>query len=112
MRPFLKPCVACGRPSRGSRCDEHRLADRRPSRAARGSSTERRRIRLRTLRRDGYRCVACGLVDKKGFSLEADHILPLERGGSNDLENMQTLCKPCHSVKTSAEADFRNSRVQ
>ena len=98
MRPFLKPCVACGRPSRGSRCDEHRLPDRRPTVAKRGSSAERSKRRVRTLRRDGYRCVACGVVDKTGRSLDADHVLPLERGGSNDLENMQTLWKKITSL--------------
>ena len=110
MRPFLKPCVACGRPSRGSRCDEHKLPDRRPTVAKRGSSAERSKRRVRTLRRDNYRCVACGVVDKTGRSLDADHILPLERGGSNDLGNMQTLCKSCHGLKTAAEVELRRSR--
>ena len=109
MRPFLKPCVECGRPSRNSRCDDHKLPDRRPSTARRGSSTERSKRRSRTLRRDGFRCVACGVVDKTGRSLEADHIVPLEVGGSHDLENMQTLCKPCHLVKTKAESAARHA---
>ena len=111
MRPFLKPCVECGRPSRESRCSEHKLPDRRPSTARRGSSSERAKRRSRTLRRDGYRCVACGVVDKTGAALEADHVVPLEIGGSHDLENMQTLCKPCHAVKTRAEADRRHGRL-
>ena len=110
MRRFLKPCVVCGVPTRESRCDEHKLADRRPSTAKRGSSHERQKLRARTLRRDGYRCVACGVVDKKAEFLEADHVVPLEIGGANDLENMQTLCKPCHRLKTAAEVEARRAR--
>jgi len=110
MRRFLKPCVECGVPTRESRCGEHKLADRRPSTARRGSSSERSKRRSRTLRRDGFRCVACGVVDKTGRALEADHIVPLEVGGSHDLENMQTLCKPCHLLKTRGESDARHAR--
>lgn len=35
---------------------------------------------------------------------EVDHIQPLNSGGEKyDLENLQPLCKPCHSRKTRAE---------
>jgi len=29
-----------------------------------------------------------------------DHITEVIRGGSNQLENLQTLCQPCHKAKT------------
>lgn len=47
-------------------------------------------------RRDGRRCVECGATE----SLETDHIIELSRGGSNDFENLQTLCHSCHQIKT------------
>ena len=110
MRKFLKPCVECGRPSRESRCSEHKLPDRRPSTARRGSASEHRKRRSRALRRGGFRCVACGVVDKTAKSLEVDHVLPLERGGDHSDGNLQVLCKPCHAVKTRGEAEQRRAR--
>lgn len=38
---------------------------------------------------------------------EADHIVPLIDGGSFGLDNLQTLCVPCHRAKTAAEATAR-----
>jgi len=34
---------------------------------------------------------------------EVDHILPLRQGGTNDANNLQALCKSCHSRKTATE---------
>jgi hypothetical protein len=47
----------------------------------------------------------CNLC-KKELSLKAfhiDHILPLSRGGNNENENLQILCKLCHFDKTRQE---------
>ena len=52
------------------------------------------------LERDGYRCRSCGRAGR----LEADHVVPLERGGAPwELDNVQTLCRGCHIRKTRAE---------
>lgn len=45
--------------------------------------------------RDGYRCVYCG----SGEGLTVDHVIPLARGGSNELSNLATCCGPCNSSK-------------
>lgn len=34
---------------------------------------------------------------------EVDHIQPRRDGGSDDWDNLQSLCKPCHSRKTATE---------
>lgn len=31
---------------------------------------------------------------------EVDHVIPLARGGADDESNFQTLCRPCHRVKS------------
>jgi 5-methylcytosine-specific restriction endonuclease McrA len=33
---------------------------------------------------------------------EVDHIIEVARGGSNTIDNLQPLCKPCHMAKTVA----------
>jgi len=33
---------------------------------------------------------------------EADHILPIVEGGDSNLENLRTLCIPCHRTATAA----------
>ncbi len=34
---------------------------------------------------------------------EVDHIISLRNGGTNKDENLQSLCKSCHSIKTARE---------
>ncbi len=50
--------------------------------------------------RDSYICRACNVVTTQG---EVDHLVPLFKDGSNDLNNLQWLCIPCHSTKTIKE---------
>ena len=49
-------------------------------------------VRDEIFRRDGYRCVFCGRGPAEGLEIHADHIVPLERGGDNSVDNGQTLC--------------------
>ena len=42
--------------------------------------------------RDGYRCGNCG----SKTNLHVHHIVPLARGGTNQLSNLRTLCEDCH----------------
>ncbi|WP_055694242.1 HNH endonuclease [Streptomyces prasinopilosus] len=45
--------------------------------------------------RDGYRCVRCGATD----DLTLDHIHPWVLGGTNNVDNLRTLCRSCNSSK-------------
>jgi uncharacterized protein YdaU (DUF1376 family) len=51
----------------------------------------------------GSRCVRCGST--KG--LVRDHIKPVYQGGSDSIENIQPLCKPCNSSKGPDCTDMR-----
>lgn len=50
-------------------------------------------------RRDGFHCQHC----KTTYELEIDHIIPLSKWGTNDLENLQLLCDPCNGKKSNRE---------
>ncbi|MAI81052.1 MAG: hypothetical protein CL917_19080 [Deltaproteobacteria bacterium] len=50
-----------------------------------------------------------GFVPRRSL-WELDHILPLVDGGGHELENLQTLCTPCHKKKTAEEARRRAQR--
>jgi hypothetical protein len=52
--------------------------------------------RFVVLKRDGYCCRIC---HKAGGELEVDHVVPVSLGGSDLLENLQTLCKRCNRGK-------------
>ncbi len=55
-------------------------------------------------------CRACKAQGLTRASEEVDHIVPLERGGSDARSNKQGLCRPCHAAKTAAEAAARAGR--
>tara|TARA_B100001057_G_C22625609_1_gene862349 strand:- start:179 stop:598 length:420 start_codon:yes stop_codon:yes gene_type:complete len=45
-----------------------------------------------------WKCSSCNnLLDA---SYEIDHIIPLYKNGSNDINNLQALCRNCHGNKT------------
>ncbi len=97
-------------------------------------ASDPREARSRVRKRDRTVCAACRLdtnalrrevrgrgrariLREKGFvprrSLwELDHIVPLIDGGGHELENLQTLCTPCHKKKSAREATDRAARLR
>lgn len=55
-------------------------------------------LRTKVFERDKYRCVCCGTHKQ----LSVDHVYPEVHGGSDEFDNLQTLCKPCNSKKGDA----------
>jgi len=55
-----------------------------------------RRISARVQARDNYACFYCGAFDEKGH---VDHIIPLSRGGTDNLENLVWSCVSCNTSK-------------
>lgn len=57
------------------------------------------RVRHAVFQKDGYRCRECNRSKEDGAILEIDHIVPVAKGGTNDISNLQTLCKECNRGK-------------
>jgi 5-methylcytosine-specific restriction enzyme A len=49
-------------------------------------------------------CRPCYAAGRTSASEQVDHIVPLAQGGSDDRENKQGICRPCHRKKSAAEA--------
>lgn len=45
--------------------------------------------------RDDFRCVLCGSRRR----LSIDHVVPISKGGANDVANYQTMCTRCNAKK-------------
>jgi 5-methylcytosine-specific restriction endonuclease McrA len=58
------------------------------------------KTRQRVLERDGYQCVLCGANRLEALTM--DHRLPKSKGGTNDYENLQTMCETCNSLKANS----------
>lgn len=66
-------------------------------------------LKRRVKTRDGYRCLCCGT--KNESQLQVDHIKPKYRGGPDDIENLQTLCKVCNGLKGIEYINFRDTKT-
>ena len=60
------------------------------------------KLRYAVLKRDNFKCCACGASPAKDpvVELHIDHILPWSKGGETKLENLQTLCSRCNIGKS------------
>jgi len=71
--------------------------------AAPGTGVSRREWQ-EVLRQQGGKCLRCGTSD----DLSMDHVVPLVKGGADDPDNIQVLCRPCNSKKGIKTIDYRS----
>jgi 5-methylcytosine-specific restriction protein A len=98
-----RPCTHPGCPELvvSGRCEKHKLQSyehQRGSSAQRGYGARWQRLREIILSRDNYICAECGRM-----ATDVDHILPKSKGGTDDPDNLQSLCHEYHSRKTATE---------
>ncbi len=60
--------------------------------------TEFYRLRWRVLERDDFTCQYCG-QSAPSVVLGVDHIIPVSKGGSDDMSNLRTACWSCNRGK-------------
>ena len=53
-----------------------------------------------------YTCLCCG-KQEPDIKLTPDHVIPLTKGGSNTIDNIQPLCITCNKRKGTKKTDYR-----
>lgn len=56
-------------------------------------------IRFEVFKRDKFTCQYCGSSAPEAI-LEIDHIVPVSKGGTNEIMNLLTSCRDCNRGKT------------
>lgn len=59
-------------------------------------------LRLQVFARDGYRCVYCGVAVERP---DCDHVVPVFRGGKDEISNLVTACGACNRSKGARAVD-------
>lgn len=74
----------------------------RKSRASYVRSLVTPKVRSQVKERDNFTCQICGIStkDEPHLLLEIDHIIPVSKGGTSDMSNLQTLCWKCNRSKS------------
>lgn len=58
-----------------------------------------KKVRFEIFKRDYFKCAYCGQTPP-AIVLEIDHICPVSKGGTNDINNLITACRDCNRGKT------------
>lgn len=58
-----------------------------------------RRLRMRIMERDGFKCTLCGHGRDQGVLLQVDHKIARVHGGKDTEENLRVLCIDCNIGK-------------
>jgi 5-methylcytosine-specific restriction endonuclease McrA len=109
----LKPCLGCGRPTKGSRCTEcqravwrQRQATRDPGPVAIYKSAEWRRLADAVV----AEAIGCHWCRRQGVRLTADHIVAMTVDLSLALEPSNVVAA-CYSCQNTRAAEHRRPRA-
>ena len=61
------------------------------------------KLRAVILRRDCGLCQVCLAKGRVTAGTQVDHIVSKAQGGTDDDDNLQTICRDCHATKTITE---------
>lgn len=64
-------------------------------------------IRKQAMLKTQYRCAECLRQDRLALADQVDHIIPLHKGGTDALDNLEGLCLTCHERKTAADMGYK-----
>ena len=87
------------------------------SRHSRGYGSAWDRLRKTILQRDCYLCQQCKRQGRitalcaKPYDHAVDHITPRAKGGTDDPDNLESLCGDCHDRKSAEEAAEAQGRT-
>jgi 5-methylcytosine-specific restriction protein A len=111
-----KPCrkAGCNTLTRdpSGHCDRHQgeakpgsFADkRRGTAASRGYGYDWQKRRQRVMQRDSGLCQPCLKAGRVSVATDVDHIKPRSEQGTDDDDNLQAICRACHTAKTATES--------
>lgn len=77
------------------------------SRHDRGYDWQWVKLRGHVLRRDYHLCQPCHRSGRTTEATQVDHIIPKAQDGTDDMDNLQSICEPCHKIKTAEEKSNR-----
>ena len=101
-------CPRC-RTAHSESCRPAKLANWQQSDHHRGTAAERGYDHRWAKLRNAYilgnpLCAHCLIQDRVTLAAEIDHVRPLADGGARlDPDNLQALCRSCHSLKTATD---------
>lgn len=75
----------------------------RGNRHERGYGNAWLKVRAAVFRRDCGLCQACRRTGRVAEATDVDHITSKANGGTDDMDNLQALCRDCHRAKTARE---------
>lgn len=77
------------------------------SRHERGYGRAWEKARKAALYRDKHLCQPCLRNHRVTPATQVDHITPKAKGGTDDMDNLQSICGPCHLTKSLADEGKR-----